>query len=719
MPDPDDGGDGATGLAVEGVTDGDDAHATVTVEGHEVPLRLSDELVEAAEANEEVSLEELVRSATPTGDVDFSVHAQTDAGESVTIPVKDVRDFNLTSSRFSSAHRFTVIGDDRITKLEQNSVNYSEAVGDWILANDDLVPAVKERIKALILGEGGLEVSPVDPDTEADRRLADHLQTRYEEEPHPDSVVETILSENLKNARAVLRSTDLQPLDLDQLTFLRDGITGNEIYWQRKHTVHTFDLDAPDDQDGISDLDDIGLEDVEVDGQPLVIGEHVLDVSLYDQPPLEAVADTVVNKKQMQRLKARKAEITSFGAIYAKVNPPDYLPEDEWFDRVEDDDGEEVTKLERALEQNLNAAFNWVKDYQSGTTGAIPMHWDLEQFQMPEGDEPLDDQIRGYNRDISRRLLVPLDLLELRDGSELSRETLMRTLLTTIQGWRQEILRVFNQFAEVQADIHDLNGSVDHGFPPLNDADVEAITQLLNFAGVLGASTDELRQMVNQIQGVDLATGDDRDQGGPGDAGTEPGGPGAPEDRQEQMDKFLREQDQATADRLSRRDVLDQLEAATFSEGDEVDTPAGMGVVVEIRTENFTGPSGDEVEASDDNPAYVVGVMEGARVYREDELEDGTIEVDLDNPEADLKEAAASMALEGQHPDTGLRFDFPPSWRKSETPSRLILLKTWARLGGRFTSCRRKMAGDVALPARFCASMKDRVLEWEGWRQGG
>lgn len=155
---------------------------------------------------------------------------------------------------------------------------------------------------------------------------------------------------------------------------------------------------------------------------------------------------------------------------------------------------------------------------------------------------------------------------------------------------------------------------------------------------------------------------------------------------------------------------------ATFSEGNTVDTPSGVGVVVEVRTEDFEGPQGSTVEASEDNVAYVVGVRDGARVYRASELSEGEIETDVENPEEDLEESVSSNLAANQEST----FRFPKSWRESETPNRLILLKAWAGLGGRFTSCVREMRDDLTgSPDRFCASMKDRVLQWEGWRQGG
>lgn len=833
-----DAGDDTQGVAVDAVTDG--VAGTVHIDGREAPVTLSDEIVEAVEDADGVTLADIAQAAAPPADSDFAINAHTDAGDTATIPVQDVHDHDLTRSGLERHTRFNFIQDDRIAKLENNSVTYSDRVGEWILTKDDLVPAIKERIKALIMGEDGLSVDPSDPDNDADQKLADHQQDIYDNDVRPTKVVDTILDENMKNSRAVLRSTDLKPLDLGDLDYVRDGETGDEIYLQHDTEVQTFELD-----DG-----DVDLEKVDVPAQPLVIGEHVFDVELYDKPPLEAVADTVVNKKQMQKLKARKAEITSFGGIYVKVNPPEYLPEEDYFDRVEDGDGNEVTKLERALNKNLDNAFEWAKGYQSGTTGAVPMHWDVEQVSIPENNEPLDDQIRGYNKDISRRLLMPIDVMELREGSELSRQTLMEAVLSTIKGWRQEVLRVFDEFAQVQAEIHDLNGSVEHSLPPLNDANVDAITTLLQYAGVLGASSDELRQMVNQIQGVELSI----DDGQSGDTPT-PGGPDDPAERQDQMDQFLQDQrdpprsreeamrrdwsptadvdtdasdieadalpdggirfgniggdpfgdtdtldafmdalQDAGADQvylgderwpdvsgihdrpviaiglsadaarsvwesfeddavgltgpnersadasLSKRDALAALSrqaaaAGSFSEGDEVDTPAGVGVVVEVRTSNFTGPSGSEVDASDENPAYVVAVEDGAKVYREGDLSDGQIDVDVGDPVQDVQQNAEAMMVYFQpdfDPCDGTLeagptdFDYPPSWRKSSQPSRLILLKAWAGMNGQFDCggdcCHGEMVSSGMSDRaanQFCAAMKDRVLQWEGWRKGG
>lgn len=149
-----------------------------------------------------------------------------------------------------------------------------------------------------------------------------------------------------------------------------------------------------------------------------------------------------------------------------------------------------------------------------------------------------------------------------------------------------------------------------------------------------------------------------------------------------------------------------------YSEGDEVETPDGVGVVVEIRTENFEGPDGD-VEASEDSPAYVVATMDGGAVFKASDLEAATIEVDVEDPEAQLAAMPAGAHLQEGH------FSWPESWKESNQPAKLIALKAWAAMGGRFTTCRQEMAGEIASPSRFCADFKDRILGWEGWREGG
>lgn len=163
---------------------------------------------------------------------------------------------------------------------------------------------------------------------------------------------------------------------------------------------------------------------------------------------------------------------------------------------------------------------------------------------------------------------------------------------------------------------------------------------------------------------------------------------------------------------------------AAFSEGDTVDTPDGLGVVVEVRTEDFDGPDG-AVEASEDTPAYVVGLEDaniGAKAYRAADLTSAELpEPDVDDPVDDVAdETMSDNAL------TANDFTYPESWRDSETPNRIILLDMWTSMGGQFdcggacckgTMLQSGMSNRAA--NEFCASAKDMVLGgWEGWRGG-
>jgi hypothetical protein len=152
-----------------------------------------------------------------------------------------------------------------------------------------------------------------------------------------------------------------------------------------------------------------------------------------------------------------------------------------------------------------------------------------------------------------------------------------------------------------------------------------------------------------------------------------------------------------------------------YTEGDEVETPEGMGVVTDVRTSNFEGPDGSEVEASESSPTYIIAVESGATTYSASEIESGEIEVDVENPE----ETVAREDMCGCEDMQDGFFQWPESWRESEQPARMIALKAWSGMGGTFRGCRREMTGEIARPNAFCADMKDRILGWEGWRNGG
>lgn len=692
---------------------GEDAIAgTVELDdGTELPVALDGGIVEAAE-REGVDLDRLKDAAVPD-DVTFAWSSSTEAranDTSATVPVQSERFGDFGRLRRDSDSGF--IQDEQIQRLRQNSINYTQRVGRWLLRQDDLVPSVKERLKALIVGEDGLAVEPKDPESESDQRLAEHLQEVYGDDVRPNQVIDAILRENLMNARAVLRSTDLAELDLTTLQYVKDGITGEEIYIQRNTSVHTFDVTEPEDG---SDSPGIDVRRQQIDEQPLLIGDQVFDISLYDTPPLEAVADTSVNKMVLQRLKARKAEITSFGAVYASVEAPSYLPEEQYFDRVQDDDFDgdtPPTKLERALKSNLQKAFDTLKDFQSGTVMSVPDYWTLEQLQIPETTESLDDQIRGYNKDISRRMLVPLDLIELREGAELSRDTLFRTLMTTIAGWRREITRVFDQFARVQADIHGVNGRVEHQFPPLHDQDEETILQALQFAGVAGLTQKEVRQMLNAIKGIDLQT-DEPAMSDDFDALPPEGGPEDPDERGEMMAQFMDEQRRGTS---PPGDNIDQQGGQDLSA--QADDP------FEATVFRVVAPD-DEADRYDD-PVLGIGIdFPNSDVYVDwrnsvfpDELDDPHVSVygsisDLEQATGNIVEPmdtvsveAAKALVDGPDPTELLEANIPvEDWDHD------AVVDFWDGVGGSMSDCIDRMEQEVGedQAPRICQIAKQRV----------
>jgi hypothetical protein len=961
----------------------------------------------------------------------FDVRGQA-GGDTTVTPVASGRDIHITDSAFDlSDWEYSAFLDDQITNLIETRVDYNTDTGKWILANDDLIPGILIRLKSLMLGRDGLDVQPADPDTEADQRLADHMDAIYTGDPSvdthvdPSKVLDRVLEQNLLNAVYVGRSTDLQHLDVDDLSYVKDGETGDEIYIQAQTSYTTFDLD-----------DDSGEPDVSVehtdDRRALEIGTEVLDVRMYRTPPLQAIADDAVNKMQLKRLQGRKAEIASIGGVIIKVNPPAWLVEedyDQYVDAADSQFGDESGRLlELVMAQQIDAALETLEEYQTATVMAVPENWETETIELPEMDESMSSMIRDYNEAISRRLLLPLDLIELKEGPELSRHSMMQLFLDQISGWQGQVTDLFDKFAGVQAEIHGLDGSVVHELPAIAAEDEQEILQLFNYAGLLGMSEAEGRELANTLEGVDLET--DPTRGMPPE-----GGPESPEDREQAMDEFLDQEPgnqengqnqgpsvgddahepRASADdsTITRREVLaslgldddddDELDveadgypvdpevwphraaraawdnvgqsmdtcmahmvteagwddrkaeafcaglrdslheqsplsqfqteaggvskrlkadfdpsehvrdeegkfteipasgmirrlsriardvhkagepdedttvihfdgdvpssrdiqsalvydeasgrydegavrlgvidiinedevggnaqelaqsdfrdiftdtnppdgveadigdfrkpalhirvtepvdadgfneflsritekvnqrfypydptkqnsdvmnatavaeaverlrrtgesdhdgelAATgsYSEGDEVDTPEGVGVVVEVRTEEFDGPDGETIDATSDDPAYIVGVETGVEVYRESDLSSGEIDPDVENPEGELDvddDAEGSRASVEAIRGDG-RFQIPESWEESETPNRLILLKAWAGMGGQFDCpsgdcCKGTMIENGMNPKaanRFCAAMKDRTLGgWEGWRKG-
>jgi hypothetical protein len=168
--------------------------------------------------------------------------------------------------------------------------------------------------------------------------------------------------------------------------------------------------------------------------------------------------------------------------------------------------------------------------------------------------------------------------------------------------------------------------------------------------------------------------------------------------------------------------------ATRYSEGDEVETPDGVGVVIDVFTSDDTFAD-TAIEATDSSPTYIVAT-EGGRPaweqYSAADIQQTTIEVEgVDDATDAAAEAEAMMDTHLADAETEAEgiaelgvtdWDYPSSWRKSPTPNRVILLKAWAGMDGSFSGCEREMRGEIGRTAPFCAAMKDRVLLTEQWR---
>jgi hypothetical protein len=159
--------------------------------------------------------------------------------------------------------------------------------------------------------------------------------------------------------------------------------------------------------------------------------------------------------------------------------------------------------------------------------------------------------------------------------------------------------------------------------------------------------------------------------------------------------------------------------ATRYSESDRVQTPQGLGVVTDVRTEPFEGKDG-QVDASGSSPTYVVGLKDarvGVGFYSASQLS----ETEFPDPDVDPLETldqSANTALGRLATALGLTandWTMPETWREADTPARVILLDAWASMGGTATAAKRHLGS-----WELAAAMKDRVLGgWTGWRDGG
>lgn len=179
---------------------------------------------------------------------------------------------------------------------------------------------------------------------------------------------------------------------------------------------------------------------------------------------------------------------------------------------------------------------------------------------------------------------------------------------------------------------------------------------------------------------------------------------------------------------------------ARISEGDKVYVDGSQAVVAGLITTNFTDHEGNDVSASDNDPAVVVATVDdGMKIVALDEIERKSWSVSVDSKES-LEEQAANSIIGNAYEqmdephdiadfylafndipgidDPGVGFDnWPPSWRKADEPARLIALDAWASMGGTFRGCVREVRSKMARHNAFCAAFKDEIFQTEAWRR--
>lgn len=148
-----------------------------------------------------------------------------------------------------------------------------------------------------------------------------------------------------------------------------------------------------------------------------------------------------------------------------------------------------------------------------------------------------------------------------------------------------------------------------------------------------------------------------------------------------------------------------------YATGDVVATPDGPGVVTAVLTEDFEFPRGaDDVEvvtASDDRPAYVVGLEDpGAAVYRASNLQATCLD-QADHPSVD---GEAETPVVDESVD-GLD-ELPEGWDRES------VLEYWEEIGGEWEACVDGLTDEFSedRAERLCAAMKDELLRTQRWR---
>ncbi|SEO52066.1 hypothetical protein SAMN04487948_10347 [Halogranum amylolyticum] len=147
-----------------------------------------------------------------------------------------------------------------------------------------------------------------------------------------------------------------------------------------------------------------------------------------------------------------------------------------------------------------------------------------------------------------------------------------------------------------------------------------------------------------------------------------------------------------------------------YDTGDVVATPDGRGVVAAVLTEEFEFPQGTDettsVDASDDSPAYVVGLDgSGSAVYRASALEATEFDGDVPDVEGDAETAVVNEDVNGLD-------DLPEGWDRES------VLEYWSSIGGSWESAVDDLTDEFGeeRAKQLASATKDELLRTERWR---
>lgn len=473
--------------------------------------------------------------------------------------------------------------------------------------------------------------------------------------------------------------------------------------------------------------------------EPDIGGDDRLEDGIFGRSVMDAISIDVEEYNEIKRDRARAIKTKAYGIWNAQFTPETI------------DLGNGSVEILEWDDKSIDETEGELKDLGPGSVVTSDAPIDLEKF---DGDVPdLDPTLKHYVNDIMSALPAPKYTTGF--GEEITQfvsERQENAYEDTKQEERQYQERSWTQAFKTVArrkglDTDGLKLKIE---PEENDSPVmslsvddlekiqmlgQALNEMAGNAGVASlvdreAIVTEIAQLPEDaIADVDIeeVIGTGGSGSSPIEENMDPGPDGVDqpgENEGDHVDPTEDDVDELDPDAMYQdwADMVDVEALADFSEGDAVDTPDGFGVVSEIRDSEFEGPDGETWDPDEDNPVYVVALEDGAAVFEEDDLEDGELpEVDVENPESDL-EALFDLADAVEGDAEALQdghFSWPESWQESDTPARVIALRAWAAMGGRHTGCVREMRGNISRPNAFCADFKDRILGWEGWRQGG